>query len=103
MSLHSASQMAPHTDKEGTRICKKIENSLEELLPPLQSLLSKSCLQEGVPLKSIMDLLERNILLKALLLAGGNQKEAAASLGMKYTTFNEKLKRHGIDIRKILV
>ena len=42
---------------------------------------------------------ERGLLLSALQAAGGNQRRAAAALGLLPTTFHEKLKRHGIRAR----
>lgn len=42
---------------------------------------------------------ERGLLLSALQAAGGNQRRAAAALGLLATTFHEKLKRHGIRAR----
>jgi two-component system C4-dicarboxylate transport response regulator DctD len=43
---------------------------------------------------------ERGLLLSALQAAGGNQRRAAAALGLLPTTFHEKLKRHGIRPRQ---
>ena len=80
---------------------KMIEEACDRFGLSLQTLLSEACLTDGIPLKDIMNELERKILIKALALAKGNQKEAAASLGMKYTTLNEKLKRHKIDTRRL--
>jgi DNA-binding NtrC family response regulator len=42
---------------------------------------------------------ERELLLSALQAAGGNQRRAAAAVGLLPTTFHEKLKRHGIRAR----
>jgi transcriptional regulator of acetoin/glycerol metabolism len=41
--------------------------------------------------------LERRILKRAIEHAGGNKSEAARLLGLKRTTFLDKLKRHGIE------
>jgi DNA-binding NtrC family response regulator len=39
---------------------------------------------------------ERGLLLSALAATGGNQRRAAAMLGLLPTTLHEKLKRHGL-------
>ena len=55
---------------------------------------------EGVSLPKIMCILEKKILIKALLQYNGNIKKASQFLGIKYTTLHEKLKRHNISIQK---
>jgi DNA-binding NtrC family response regulator len=50
-------------------------------------------------LRSRVRAYERGLLLSALQAAGGNQRRAAAALGLLATTFHEKLKRHGIRAR----
>lgn len=57
----------------------------------------------NVPLKKFMKIMERNIILRALDKAYGDQKKAAEILGMKYTTLNEKIKRYQIRIQKLAV
>ena len=42
---------------------------------------------------------ERGLILAALESTGGNQRRAAARLGLLATTFHEKLKRYGIRPR----
>jgi len=54
----------------------------------------------GIPLKEMMDGLERNLILSALNKVNGNQKKAAKVLGVKYTTLNEKIKKCNIHLRK---
>ena len=48
----------------------------------------------------LMDEMERRIIIEVLTRTGGNQRAAAARLGIKYTTFVEKVKRHGIEIER---
>jgi len=57
----------------------------------------------NVPLKRFMEIMERNIILRALDKADGDQKKAAEILGVKYTTLNEKIKRYQIRIQKLAV
>jgi DNA-binding NtrC family response regulator len=46
----------------------------------------------------LMDALERRIIIEVLTRTDGNKMAAAARLGIKYTTFVEKVKRHNIEI-----
>jgi transcriptional regulator with GAF, ATPase, and Fis domain len=55
---------------------------------------------QKVPLKELMNILERAILIRALSQLNGNQKNAAKFLGLKYTTLHEKIKKHNIRFRK---
>jgi DNA-binding NtrC family response regulator len=49
------------------------------------------------PLDGSLELVERRVLENALHKAGGNKSEAARSLGLKRSTFLDKLRRHGLD------
>ena len=55
---------------------------------------------QKVPLKELMNILERAILIRALSQLNGNQKDAAKFLGLKYTTLHEKIKKYNIRFRK---
>ncbi len=55
---------------------------------------------QRVPLKELMNILERAILIRALSQLNGNQKDAAKYLGLKYTTLHEKVKKYNIRFRK---
>jgi DNA-binding NtrC family response regulator len=59
--------------------------------PDIESL-SKS----GKDLKSLLEEYERGLILAALDEHGGNQRQAAAALGILPTTLHEKLKRLGV-------
>lgn len=52
------------------------------------------------PLRELIGTLEKSIIMRALSKFNGNQKEAAKFLGVKYTTLNEKVKKHHICFRK---
>jgi DNA-binding NtrC family response regulator len=54
-----------------------------------------------VPLKEFLDDFERNILLTCLRLTHGNQRNAAALLGLKPTALFEKMRKHGINGKQI--
>jgi transcriptional regulator with GAF, ATPase, and Fis domain len=54
-------------------------------------------------LKLFIEELERRLIVSVLERVYGNQKEAARILGIKYTTLNEKVKRYGINFRKLPV
>ena len=51
-------------------------------------------------LKEVLEGLEKRIIVRSLGMAGGNRKEAAGMLGLKYTTLHEKLRKFGIRPRK---
>ena len=46
--------------------------------------------------QTAMDQTERDLLERALRTAGGNKTAAAAVLGMKASTFRDKLAKHGL-------
>ena len=46
--------------------------------------------------QAAMDQTERELLQQALRSAGGNKTAAAAALGMKPSTFRDKLAKHGL-------
>jgi DNA-binding NtrC family response regulator len=54
----------------------------------------------GVNLDEVVTKVERELMLQSLAKAGGNKMRAAQMLGMKRTTFVEKLKRLGIEWEK---
>jgi DNA-binding NtrC family response regulator len=54
----------------------------------------------GVNFDSVVTKVERDLLLQSLAKTGGNKMRAARMLGMKRTTFVEKLKRLGIEWEK---
>jgi len=53
-----------------------------------------------IPLKELMNIMERAILIRTLSQLNGNLKNAAKFLGLKYTTLHEKIKRYNIRFRK---
>ena len=50
----------------------------------------------GPTLRDLLDEYERGLILSALQKTGGNQRRAAAELGVLPTTLHEKLKRLGL-------
>ena len=56
----------------------------------------------GGSLKSLLDTYERQLIETALLVTAGNQRRAAASLGLLPTTLHEKMKRLGLIQRRDL-
>lgn len=57
-------------------------------------------MNDNIPLKELIEGIEKNLILRALYRVDGNQKEAAKILGVKYTTLNEKIRKYGIHFRK---
>jgi transcriptional regulator of acetoin/glycerol metabolism len=49
------------------------------------------------PLDGTLERVERRVLQRALERTAGNKSEAARLLGLKRTTFLDKLRRHGLD------
>lgn len=58
----------------------------------------RSEVMEGSSFKRTIETSERTLLMEALDKAGGNQSKAAESLGLKLSTFRDKLVKHGIRI-----
>jgi len=54
---------------------------------------------DAADLRSRVRAYERGLILAALEATGGNQRQAAARLGLLATTFHEKLKRYGLRPR----
>ena len=57
-------------------------------------------MSDDIPLKELIDSIEKSVILRTLSRVNGNQKEAAKILGVKYTTLNEKIKKYSIHFRK---
>jgi DNA-binding NtrC family response regulator len=55
--------------------------------------------QDGKDLKTLIGDYERSLILAALADSGGNQRRAAAALGILPTTLHEKMKRLGLKQR----
>ena len=51
-------------------------------------------------LKVFLESLEKAVLCRLLARFNGNQRRTAGYLGVKYTTFNGKVKKYGISFRK---
>lgn len=83
--------------KLGEHISSKEESFIKNLF---SLFLERVCIYESVPLGVLMNTVERSIIIRVLSKTNGSQKEAAKLLGMKYTTFNEKVKKYKIQLRK---
>jgi len=55
---------------------------------------------EGIRLRDVIASFERRLIESTLDSTGGVQKEAARLLGLKATTLNEMIKRHGIRLAR---
>ena len=60
-------------------------------------------LKGDIRFKEFVDKIEHSVLLATLSMFGGNQKDTARFLGLKYTTLNEKIKKHHLSFRKELL
>jgi transcriptional regulator of acetoin/glycerol metabolism len=56
-------------------------------------------LNSNIPLKELIDGLERNIILRTLHKVNGHQKKAAKILKIKYSTLNLKIKKYNIHFK----
>jgi|GEM_PF-1857589 len=79
--------------------------SLEPLKgDPLKALLNHYFVQNlyhtEIPLRDFLQQLEKNLIIQALKISNGSQKNAARLLDLKTTTLNEKIKKFGIRITK---
>jgi DNA-binding NtrC family response regulator len=59
-------------------------------------------IESSTSLKSMVDAYERQLIQSALAAASGNQRRAAAALGLLPTTLHEKMKRLGLLRRPAL-
>jgi DNA-binding NtrC family response regulator len=75
-----------------------IENMWETLL---NVVFDRFCSQGSLSIKEFLDDLERRLIVRMLFRSNGNRREAAKLLGIKYTTFHEKLKKHNIHFRNM--
>ena len=57
-----------------------------------------NCSANPIPLKQLMNNIEKNIIYSALLVSRGSQKKAAQILGVKQTSLCEKMKK--LNIKK---
>jgi len=73
------------------------ENPGSESLAAIAIYLSR---KTDADLPSLLGELERRIIIETLRSTKGNQLVASRRLGVKYTTLNDKIKRHRIDLRK---
>jgi DNA-binding NtrC family response regulator len=60
-------------------------------------------LRKGETLKSLLDAYERRLIESALTASAGNQRRAAATLGVLPTTLHEKMKRLGLLKRPVSI
>lgn len=65
-----------------------------------KSYIIMNCSKKSIPLKKLMDNLEKLIIDSALQVSCGSQKKAAAILGVKQTSLCEKIKKLKIVKRK---
>ncbi len=66
-------------------------------LSPVYRLADPSKIAEGGGLKAAMEAAEKQLLIEALRASGGNKTAAATALGMKPSTFRDKLVKHALQ------
>jgi DNA-binding NtrC family response regulator len=77
---------------------RSVEDSAHE--DPVEIFAEYFCKRHPVHLKLLLDAIEKCLILKVLDRTSGSQKEAARILGIKYTTLNQKVRKHGIRFRR---
>lgn len=83
-------------------IAKKNDKN-ENLAPKFFDFLSDYFRHNGAEsLKAVEEDIEKRIIVRVLRETGGNQREAAAILGIKPTTLNYKIKKHSLYIRRVV-
>ena len=75
----------------------EIDNSKEAMI---RSFILNNCIKKNVPLKNFIYEIEKEMIIKALKVSGGNQRIASFILGIKPTTLNEKIKKFHIRTHK---
>lgn len=81
---------------------EKEDSSLSErriTMTILNMFIDYFCIEKRIPLKDLLDGMERIIIMRVLSLFDGNQKKAAKFLHIKPTTLCEKLKRYNIQAK----
>ena len=66
----------------------------------LNIFIEQFCIKQKIPLRELMDILEKTILIRVISSFNGSQKDAAKFLGIKYTTLHEKVKKYNIKFLK---
>ena len=62
--------------------------------------IARFCQEDIFPLRDLINIFERAVLIRSLSNFNGNQKKTADYLGLKLSTLNEKIKKHNIQFRK---
>jgi DNA-binding NtrC family response regulator len=83
------------TAPDALKSLEKIKESL------VYAYLAANLHHKNIPLKEFTDDLERNILLACLRLTQGSQRNASEILGLKPTALFEKMRKHGINGKRI--
>ena len=94
---HAWVLMQPQTGKSiwsDPQAVKSLEKTKESLV---FAYLDANLNFRNIPLKEFMDDFEKKILLACLRLTHGNQRNAAAILGLKSTALFEKMRKHCIN------
>jgi len=83
------------TAQDATRSMEKTKEAL------VYAYLAANMHYKNIPLKEFTDDLEKNILLACLRLTHGSQRNAADMLSLKPTALFEKMRKHGINGKRI--
>lgn len=83
------------------RLLDDLGGSSDQFETMITSLLSMYlCRKQRHPWKTLMSLMERNIIIHVLCRTNGNQRDAGRILGVKSSTLNAKIKKYRIRVVK---
>jgi DNA-binding NtrC family response regulator len=94
------SNVEPSKDDAGQDQPSRREFPVSDSLAAIAIYLSR---KTEADLHSLLSELERRIIIETLKSTQGNQLAASQRLGVKYTTLNDKIKRHRIALQKRIV
>jgi DNA-binding NtrC family response regulator len=93
-----AAAVPDKSERSGAEAARAMEQSAHALAV---AFLSANLERDAIPLKRLMDDCEKKILLTGLRATKGSQKKAAELLGLKTTALFEKMRKHGIQGRRV--
>jgi DNA-binding NtrC family response regulator len=86
--------------KPASPVRRRLLMNANRTVDDLSAAVLEALLLEPQPhIKEFMEGVEKRLIIAVLERVFGNQKEAARILGIKYSTFNEKIKRYKISFR----
>lgn len=89
-----------NSDQNDIQVAEMDEHFLSLAQEYFNPVIDRFCREDLFPLKNLITIFERAVLIKCLSNHNGNQKKTADFLGLKLSTLHEKIKKHNIHFRK---